>query len=200
MGGNTVKTLKTVFGLATLACAFALPAQAQQIDPGLWELQNEMQGGPLAGGKGDPRMAAMMEQLKNAPPEVRAMMEKQLGISGVGGGKDGGMKVSTRICLTPEDVKDDAFREGKTDGDCTMTKVSRSGNVWKGTMVCKGETNGTGEFTATLHSRQHYTTDAVLRTKEMGEMKMRSESRRISADCGNEGKSGVMGAIRKQRQ
>lgn len=187
-----MKTLTSACSLVVLACAFAFSAQAQSIDPGLWEMESEMQGGPLGAGQGGTQMAAMLKQLESAPPEVRAMLEKQLGISGLGAGSGGGMKVRLRTCLTPEDVKNEAIYEGKRDGECTFTNVSRSGNVWKGSMVCKGEdVNGTGEFVATWHSRSHYSTESVLRTREMGEMKMRSENRRVSADCGNAGKVGA---------
>lgn len=194
-----MKTLTSACRLVVLACAFAPPVYAQSIDPGLWEMESEMQGGPMGAGKGGAQVAAMLKQLENAPPEVRAMLEKQLGISGIGTGDGGGMKMRVRTCLAPEDVKDEAIYEGKSDGECIFTKVNRNGNVWKGTMVCKGEdVNGTGEFVATWHSRSHYSTESVLRSEEMGEMKMRSENRRLSADCGSGGKGGVMGAVRSK--
>jgi hypothetical protein len=177
-------------------------ALARDINPGLWEMQNEMQGGILgsAGGAASEQMAAMFKQLENAPPHVRAIMEQQLGISGIGAGQGGGMKMSIRTCIKPEDIQDKLFENGKTDGDCTFNKVSQSGNVWKGAIVCKGEANASGSFTATLHSPDHYSMEMAMNSDEMGKVKMQMESRRVGDDCGNVGKGSPFGILKSQGQ
>lgn len=171
--------MKTPYIKAAIVLAFALTGNvhAQNVQPGLWEIKHDMRM------PGQPdittQMAQLREQLKALPPEARKMMEQQMGSMGIGLGGD----ASLRICLTPEDIKDDVIREGHTEGDCTFTKVSRSGNTWRGKMVCT-EPAGQGDFTTTLHSPTHYTTEAIITSAEHGRVEMKTDARRISADCG----------------
>jgi hypothetical protein len=70
---------------------------AQMLQPGLWELTTsnmQVDGKPL------PDMQFMLGQLKNLPPEQRAMMEGALAKQGISVGGKG-----VRSCLTPEQVK-----------------------------------------------------------------------------------------------
>ena len=159
----------TALPAALLAAAVSAgAAQAQTIDPGLWEMQTSMQ------------IPGLQEQLKNMPPEVRKMMEQQMGI-GVAAGKGG--RTAVRVCLAPEDVREGPIREGHKEGDCTYTQVKRSGNTWTGRLTCK-EPPSQGDFTTTLHSAAHFTTQAALTSKEHGRIDMNTEARRLSADCG----------------
>lgn len=163
--------------LAIVAACIAAAAQAQSIDPGLWEFKNDMRM------PGQPDMAAQMaqmrEQMKSLPPETRKMMEQQMASQGIGMGADGAL----RLCISPEDAKQDPIREGRTEGDCTYTQVKRSGNTWTGRVSCK-EPPSQGDFTTTLHSAAHFTTKATLKSKQHGRIDMSTEARRLSADCG----------------
>ncbi len=162
----------TALPAALLAAAVSAgAAQAQTIDPGLWEMQTSMQ------------IPGLQEQLKNMPPEVRKMMEQQMGI-GVAAGKGG--RTAVRVCLAPEDVREGPIREGHKEGDCTYTQVSRSAKTWKGRMVCTNPPSQ-GDFTVTLHSPRHYTSRAVMQVqgKDGGRTEMDVEARRVSADCGS---------------
>lgn len=168
--------MKKTLAIAAATCITAA-AQAQSIDPGLWEFKHEMRmpGQPdLAA-----QMAQMREQMKSMPPEVRKMMEQQMAGHGIGMGSDGAL----RVCISPEDAKRDPIREGSTEGGCTYSQVKRSGNTWTGRVTCK-EPPSQGDFTTTLHSATHFSTQAVLTSKQQGRMDMRSEARRLSADCG----------------
>lgn len=171
-----MKTATLVIAIATAAC-FAAAAQAQDIAPGLWEFKHDVRV------PGQPDMAAQMaqmrEQMKNLPPEARKMMEQQMAGHGIGMGADGAL----RLCISPEDAKQDPIREGHTEGDCTYTQVKRSGSTWTGRLTCK-EPPSQGDFTTTLHSASHFSTKAVLTSKQHGRMDMSTEARRLSADCG----------------
>lgn len=160
-------------GLA-LALLLGANAHAQAIDPGLWEVQHDMQipGQPNLA----QQMQQMQEQMKNLPPEARKLMEQQMDASMGPGG-------ALRICITPEEARGDVIREGQKEGDCTFTQVSHSGNVWKGRMVCVNPPSQ-GDFTTTLHSSSHYSTTAVLTSKEHGRIHMKTEARRMGGDCG----------------
>ena len=168
---RTVTTSVLFLGLGIWASA----AQAQNIEPGLWEMSHDLQM------PGKPNMAQMMkqaqEQMKNLPPEARKMMEQQAGISLSPSG-------AMRICISAQDVKENLITEGKRENDCTYTKVSQSGNTWKGHIACVNPPSQ-GDFSTTLHSKSHYTTTAVMTGKEFGRVDMKIEARRVSADCGN---------------
>ena len=165
---------------AWLVLGLATAAQAQSLQPGLWEIKQDIRT------PGRPEVAAQMararEQMKNMPPAMRKQMEQQMAQSGVGLG-DGG---AVRLCISPEEAQAGPVREGKVEGQCTYTKVSHIGNTWRGTMVCK-EPPSQGEFITTLHSPERFTSQAVLTGKE-GRTEMKSEGRRVSADCGALGK------------
>lgn len=162
-----------ILGTAVLlpAALLASAAQAQSVEPGLWEMKSRMQ------------MPGLQAQLKDMPPEVRKMMEQQMGI-GLGAGDDG--LPAVRLCLTPADVREGPIREGQREGDCTYTQVSRSDKLWKGRLVCANPPSQ-GEFTVTLHSPQHYTSHAVMQSqgKGGGRTEMEVEARRLSGDCGS---------------
>jgi hypothetical protein len=163
-----------------LALGLATAAQAQSLQPGLWEIKQDIRtpGRPEVAA----RMARAREQMKNIPPAMRKQMEQQMAQRGVGLG-DGG---AVRLCISPEEAQTGPVREGKVEGQCTYTKVSHIGNTWRGTMVCK-EPPSQGEFTTTLHSPERFTSQAVLTGKE-GRTEMKSEGRRVSVDCGALGK------------
>ena len=172
-----MKTTLLSLSVCALAAGLAGAAQAQSIQPGLWEFKHDtrMPGQPGMAAQ----MAQMREQMKNLPPEARKMMEQQMASHGVAMGQDGAL----RLCISPEDAKADVIREGRTEGDCTFTQVSRSGNTWRGRMACR-QPPSQGDFTTTLHSATHYTTQAVLTSKEHGRIDMQTEARRVAADCG----------------
>lgn len=164
-------------------------AQAQSMQPGLWEFKHDMKmpGQPDM----NAQMAQMREQMKNLPPEARKMVEQQMSGMGVGIGEGGAL----RMCITPEDARDDYIREGRTEGDCTYTQVKRSGNTWRGRIVCK-EAASQGDFTTTLHSPTHFSTVANMTSKQHGRIDMKSEARRVSGDCGALGKAKAKAATR----
>jgi hypothetical protein len=168
---------------ALLACgvlaeiALGGTAHARTIQPGLWEFKHElrMPGQPDLAAP----MAQMREQMKNLPPEARKMMEQQMAGLGVGLGADGAL----RVCIGPEEAQQGPIREGHTEGDCTFTRVKQAGNTWSGRVVCRDPASQ-GDFTTTLHSASHFSTKAVLTSKEFGRVDMSSDARRVSADCG----------------
>ncbi len=164
--------------LALLLVASATAAaQTPDIDPGLWEMQNHIKGGTA--------MAGMLGQLDQLPPEMRDMVNQRLGASGVslGAAGDGGVDMTVRTCLTPADLKGGLIQQGRKQGDCTYTTVTRVGNTWKGQMVCDGKFSGTGDFVTTLHDRRHYSTIATIESPITGRLNLQMESRRVSPNC-----------------
>lgn len=175
---------------ALLFCATLVvgtPLQAQEIEPGLWEMEQQFE--PAAGGQGGglaQQMLQMQAELKNMPPAARKMMEEQMARMGVGINLENGMKVSIRNCISAEDAARGVIREGQQEGDCTFTKVTRQGNTVQGEVVCSGkELNGTGRFTTTVHDRRHFSTTADIDSRDFGPLKMKSEARYLRAECDN---------------
>jgi hypothetical protein len=164
----------------TTALALALSAlgsaHAADIKPGLWEFKSKMTM------PGMPDMAAQMEmmqrQMKNLPPEARAMMEKQMAAQGLALGNGGALQV----CITPEDAKGTNVYTGKTEGDCRYTNVTRSAHQVKGTITCT-RPKATGDFAAVIDSPTHFTSKLNMQSAD-GALTADTDARWLAADCG----------------
>ncbi|MCG2591661.1 DUF3617 domain-containing protein [Ramlibacter sp. XY19] len=165
---------------AALAVA-CLPAGAQQLKPGLWEISNKMKGS----GEMDKAMADMQQQLASMPPDQRKQMEAmmaQRGMRMAGPAAGGGMTM--QMCMTKEMVErnDVPMQEG-----CTMTKQQRSGNTMKMAFTCtKPPSSGEGEFT--FMGSEAYKSHMVINTSAKGKpetMEMDAAGKWLSADCGS---------------
>lgn len=170
-----------IFGLRSqlALCALLLSsaAQAQNVQPGLWEIEHDFQL------LDRPQLNAQIAQIKSlmqeVPPQMRGMLEQQLAALGVGLGP----ATALRVCLTQEDVKGELIREGRKEGNCTMSQVSREGNTWKGRVSCT-DPAGQGDFLARLLTPNHYTTEAKVVSQEYGRIDLTADARFVSADCG----------------
>ena len=176
----TLPRLSRLLSCAAMALGLSAWVQAQTIHPGLWEFKHEMR---QPGQPGQPdltaQMAQMRAQMTSLPPEARKIMEQQLAGMGMGMGEQGAL----RLCIRPEEAAQEPIREGHKEGDCTYTQVTRSGNTWRGRMVCT-DPPSQGEFTTTLHNPTHFATTAVLKSSELGRIDVKTDARRVSADCG----------------
>ena len=174
---------KLRFSVAAVIAAAVLPAAAQTLKPGLWELTNKMQGGS---GQMQDSMAQMQKQIASMPPEQRKMMEEQMAKSGVkmgSAGPAGGMSV--RICMTREMVEKNELPA--QPGDCKTTAQSRSGNTMKMAFACSNPpSSGDGQVTFT--SPEAYSSRMAINTQVEGKVEkvnMESTGKWLGADCGN---------------
>ena len=165
-----------VSALALLVGLSSPLVQAQMLQPGLWELTTsnmQVDGKPL------PDMEFMLGQLKNLPPEQRAMMEGALAKQGITVGGKG-----VRSCLTPEQVKTDAIPLQDPQSGCTQRITDRNGKTWKFEFSCP-KAQGTGQ--AQFLSDREFTT-AVQGTfnasgvQQQGSMNTRAVW--LGANCG----------------
>jgi hypothetical protein len=86
--------------LIALAALAAIPAHAQTIKPGLWELNSKVRTGNA---QTDQAVSAALSQLAVLPPAQRAQMEAimaQNGVSVPQAGSDGSLRMTA--CVTPE--------------------------------------------------------------------------------------------------
>jgi hypothetical protein len=174
--------MRIAFLLASAALAVAcLPAGAQQLKPGLWEISNKMKGNAEM----DKAMADMQAQMASMPPEQRKQMEAMMAQRGVrmaAPAAGGGMTM--QMCMTREMVErnDVPMQEG-----CTMTKQQRTGNTMKMAYTCsKPPSSGEGEFT--FMGGEAYKSHMVINSNAKGKpetMEMDGTGKWLGADCGS---------------
>jgi len=165
-----------VSALALLLGLSSPLVQAQMLQPGLWELTTsnmQVDGKPL------PDMEFMLGQLKNLPPEQRAMMEGVLAKQGISVAGKG-----VRSCLTPEQVKTDDIPLQDPQSGCTQRITARNGKVWNFEFSCpKAQGTGQAQF---LSDREFLTkvqgTFNASGVQQQGSMNTRAVW--LGADCG----------------
>ena len=167
---------------AVLFAAVSLPAGAQTLKPGLWEISSKMQSGS---GETEKAMAQLQQQLASMPPDRRKMMEEAMAQRGMkmGAGSGGGMNV--QMCMTREMVERNEFPSQK--GDCKTTQQSRSGNTMKMAFACTTPPSS-GEGQITFNSPESYTSKMSMNSTVQGKpekMNMESAGKWLGADCGS---------------
>ena len=157
-----------------MACGLSIPvAQAQMLQPGLWELSSsnmQVDGNQL------PDFQMMMGQLKTMlTPEQLAQLEKQ----GINMGGKG-----VRVCLTPEQVKSDSIPLTDPQSGCQQQITERSGNQWKFRFSCpKAQGAGVATFASDREFTTHVTgTFNATGLKQTGSLD--SQAVWLGADCG----------------
>jgi hypothetical protein len=162
--------------LALLCCLAAPLAQAQMLQPGLWELTTSNM---KVDGQAMPDMQMILGQLNNLPPEQRAMIERNLGNQGVTLAGKG-----VRMCLTKEQVQGDDIPLTDPKSGCTQRITDRNGNNWKFTFSCpKAQGSGQAQFL----SQREFTTNVVGTFNATGQQQNGSMNTRavwLSDQCG----------------
>lgn len=130
-------------------------------------------------GKPLPDMQFMLGQLKNLPPEQRAMMEQVLAKQGVTVAGNG-----VRSCLTQEQVNSDNIPLQDPKSGCRQEITERNGNVWKFRFSCpKAQGAGQAQF---LSDREFLTkvngTFNASGTQQQGSMETRAVW--LGSNCG----------------
>lgn len=152
-------------------------AQAQVLQPGLWELTTsnmQVEGKPM------PDMKQMLGQLQMLPPEQRAMMEQVLAKQGISLGGEG-----IRSCLTAEQVKANDIPLQDPKSGCTQRITDKTGNVWKFTFSCP---KAQGAGTATFLSDREFTTEVAGTFNATGATQrgsMHTQAKWLGANCGS---------------
>jgi hypothetical protein len=176
-----ISTMRTRLLLALLAFA-ATAVSAQNLKPGLWEIQNQMQG--ANGSKMNQAMAEMQKQLASMPPEQRKMVEDAMAKQGaqMSAAPGGGMAV--KVCMTQEMVERNDL--GAQQGDCTHSTTPRSGNTQKFSFSCT-KPPSRGEGTVTFISPEAYTmnlkTSTTLKGREEA-LDIQAIGKWLGTDCG----------------
>ncbi len=169
--------MKPIIPLCTAALLFgALPVQALEMLPGLWEFSSdniEVDGTQMPG------MAEMVEQMKGLPPEQKKMMEEMLAAQGAELGAGG-----VRMCLSEAQVKSRELPFQDEPG-CSQELVERTDSLWKFTFDCP-DAKGKGE-TRLISEREVVSTiesDYQVGTQQ-GNSRMQSRGKWLGKDCGS---------------
>jgi hypothetical protein len=166
---------------ACLLAAACLPAVAQSMKPGLWEMNNKFVGKPEM----DQAMAEMQKQLAGMSPAERKQMDDMMarqGIKMATPAAGGGMAV--QVCMTKEMVERDDMP--MQDG-CRTTLNQRSGNTVKTAFTCTNPPSS-GEGQVTFSSNEAYTSKMRMKTVSAGKTEttvMEGRGKWLKADCGN---------------
>jgi Protein of unknown function (DUF3617) len=177
---NAMTKLHLAF--AVTIAASVLPAGAQSLKPGLWEITNRMQGGSV---QMESAMSQMQKQMGSMPPEQRKMMEEQMARSGVkmgAAGPAGGMSV--QVCMTKEMTEKNEVPAQQ--GDCKSTSQARSGNTMKMAFSCTNPPSS-GEGQVTFASPESYSSKMSINTQVAGKsekVNMEGSGKWLAADCG----------------
>lgn len=160
---------------AAALIASALPAQATQLLPGLWEFSSdklEVDGMPMPG------MTEMLGQMNDLPPEQRKMMEEMLAEQGVALGSGG-----LRMCLSESQISSRELPFQSQPG-CSQQVDKQTDNVWRFSFECP-DAKGRGE--SKLISEREIS--SVIETEysvgdQQGTSRMQSNGRWLGKDCG----------------
>ena len=173
-----MRTLTLV--LAAGCAAAAMPAAAQTLKPGLWEIQHEAgDNAEIEQGR-----AEMQKQLSAMPLEQRRQMEAMMASRGVqlAPAENGGTRM--KICLTREMVERNDIPAMR--GECKTTQQQRSGNSLKLAFTCS-KPPSSGDTQVTFHGSEAFTTRTRVTAAGDGKpetMTMEGRGRWLSADCG----------------
>ncbi len=178
-----MKPLAVTLAIAAFATAWALPAAAQKLAPGLWEHSVTMK---TDSGRMEAGMARMQQQLAAMPPEKRKQFEAMMAGQGMGmAGPGTGKPMVVKVCLTPEQAARDEMPQ--SDGQCKQFSQERSGKTLRFKFACSGERAATGEGEYTLDSDKAHHGRTVISTVAQGKperMEMEHRARWLAADCG----------------
>ena len=158
-------------------CLLPLLAQAEAIQPGLWEISSRnMQ----MGGQALPGMDEMLEQMKNLPAEQRQMMEQMMAKQGVQLGERG-----VRVCMSRAQVEAEDIPLQDPKSGCKQEIIERSAQLWRFRFNCP-QAQGEGE-TRFLSDKEFITKVNGTFSSDAGQQdgSMESHARWVAADCGS---------------
>lgn len=170
-----MKSHRHALAALAIGAAAALPASAQTIKPGLWEMTSNM------GGQAGNAMAELQKQMADMDPQERKMMQQMMAKQGVqmSAGAGGGMV--TKVCISPDMAKrGDGLMQQK--GDCSYKNTPMGAGKYKYTFSCANpKTTGEGEVSFTGDTA-YKSKMKVVSGRET--MTMDASGKWLGADCG----------------
>lgn len=163
--------LRLSLAAAAAICVSPL-LQAQQLQPGLWEINSK---NIQVNGQQLPDLQLLMGSL---PPEQRKMAEQAMAKNGVAMAGNG-----VRMCITPEQAQTDNFPMQNAQAGCTQQITERTPQLVKFNVSCP-QGKGQGQTTF-LNAREFVTTinGTFLMGGQNQQGRSESQGRWVSADC-----------------
>ena len=173
----------TALAVLSSAILIAVPCSAQNMKPGLWEINNKMQS---SNGQLEQAMAMVHEQMAQMTPEQRRSMEAMMSRNGLQMPTVGaGGSMSVRMCMTREMAAQNKMPI-QDAGNCTHKRSPVAGNTMKVSFSCS-KPEASGEGTVTFNSDTNYAMKMRVTTSASGKpetMHMDATGRWLGADCG----------------
>lgn len=174
----------TALACLSSALFIAVPCSAQNMKPGLWEVNNKMQS---SNGQLEQAMAMMHEQMAQMTPEQRKSMQDMMAKNGLQMPTVGaGGSMSVKMCMT-RDMAAANKMPIQDVGNCTHKRSAVVGNTMKVSFSCsKPEASGDGQVT--FNSDKAYAMKMRVTTSASGKpetMNMDATGRWLGADCGD---------------
>lgn len=165
-----------------LFCLAALPATAQNLKPGLWELSNRVAS---ASPETMAIMSAAQQQMANMAPEQRKAMEQMMASHGVNLnlGDNGGVKMT--YCLTKDMAEKQDLPAGQP-GQCTTTRTPVPGGLNVSFNCSRPPSSGNGQviFNGNTAYSMRMNVNSSMQGKPQT-MLVEGSGRWLSADCGS---------------
>ena len=174
----------TALAVLSSALFIAVPSSAQNMKPGLWEINNKMQS---SNGQLEQAMAMMHEQMAKMTPEQRRSMHEMMKGHGVQmPSVDAGGGMSMKMCMT-RDMAAANKMPIQDVGNCSHKRSAVVGNTMQVSFSCsKPEARGEGQVT--FNSDTDYSMRMKVTTSASGKpetMNMDATGRWLGADCGD---------------
>lgn len=173
--------------LLTLSALAALPASAQSIKPGLWQVTSTTPTGNVGNTRITPEhMALAKDLLASMPAEQRKQMESAMANAGAGDMQLTDNGVTLKQCISKEQAADYSsliIREG----NCTVQRTPAVAGVAKFDMRCtnpQATGNGTVRFQGDTGYALDMTTTANINGQSMTN-KISATGKWLGADCGS---------------
>jgi hypothetical protein len=175
--------MKNTLALIACGCAslMALPATAQTMKPGLWELSSKVSS---PDGRMQNMMAEVQKHLANMSPEQRQQMQQMMERNGVQLQAGAGGALTTRMCMTKEMIARREFPVQK--GECKQKVTPVAGNKMKVAVSCtKPAISGEGELTVDSETSYRATMHTTATNGDVQQaMDVNAVGTWVSADCG----------------
>ena len=176
---------------ALLACLVpGLPALAQDMKPGLWELTNKV------GSSNGQMQAAILEarkQLANMSPEQRQSMQQMLEQNGVQLDVGAGGALKTKMCVTREMIE--RKEVPMQQGDCSYQTTPQGANRLKVSFTCtRPRASGEGDMTVDTPTSYHARMTIHDQDQPDETVDMDVNGRWLAASCGTVRPTRIPGA------
>ena len=166
----------------TLLCLAALPAWAQQLKAGLWELENRIAS---ASPEAMAIMAAAQQQMANMAPEQRKAMEQMMAQHGVNLSLGDGGGVKLTYCLSKEMAEKQELPAGQP-GQCTTSRTPVPGGLNVSFNCSRPPSSGNGQVI--FNGDTAYSMRMNVNSSAQGkaqQMLVEGSGRWLGADCGS---------------